>query len=214
VGGLSDQQKSFLGTIRFNAERMDTLVSDLNDVTKLQTNNLRIERAAVSFRTIVTETLRPLQKQIQDKGQELILDIPENLPLINADQNRLIQVLTNLISNAHKYSPSGGTIAVNASVYEHLRDAKGRLLPPALVATVRDTGIGMSEEDTAKLFTPYFRSENPAAREQPGTGLGLTITRGIIEQHGGTIRVESELGKGTAFHFTIPLAAEAEQVAK
>jgi signal transduction histidine kinase len=214
TGGLSDQQKSFLGTIRFNAERMDTLVSDLNDVTKLQTNNLRIERAAVSFRSAVTETLRPLQKQIQDKGQELVLDIAENLPLINADQNRLIQVLTNLISNAHKYSPSGGTITVSAQVYEHLRDAKGRLLPPALVATVRDTGIGMNVEDVARLFTPYFRSENPAAREQPGTGLGLTITRGIVEQHGGSIRVESELGKGTAFHFTIPLAAETEQVAK
>lgn len=214
VGPLSEQQKSFLGTIRFNAERMDTLVSDLNDVTKLQTNNLRIERAPVSFRTIVTETLRPLQKQIQDKGQELVLDIPEDLPLINADQNRLIQVLTNLISNAHKYSPAGGTITVSASTSDDLRDAKGRPLPPSLLATVRDTGIGMSEEDISKLFTPYFRSENPAAREQPGTGLGLTITRGIVEQHGGTIRVESELGKGTAFHITIPLAVETEQMAK
>jgi signal transduction histidine kinase len=71
---------------------------------------------------------------------------------------------------------------------------------------VQDQGIGMSEEDLAKLFTPYFRSENPAAREQPGTGLGLTITRGIVERHEGSIWVESTVGQGTTFHFTVPLA--------
>jgi signal transduction histidine kinase len=73
---------------------------------------------------------------------------------------------------------------------------------------VRDTGIGMNKEDLEKLFTPYFRSENPLAREQPGTGLGLTITRGIVEGHGGKIWVESELGEGTAFHLTVPIAVE------
>jgi signal transduction histidine kinase len=210
AGGLSDQQKHFLGTIRFNAERMNTLVSDLNDVTKLQTNNLRLDPAPISFQTAVAETIRPLQKQMDDKGQELILDIPEDLPKIHVDLNRLIQVLTNLVSNAHKYSPSGGTITISARPDVRPLDAKGHVLPPALVATVRDTGIGMSEEDLARLFTPYFRSDNPEAREQPGTGLGLTITRGIIEGHGGAIWVESQLGSGTAFHFSIPLARETE----
>lgn len=210
VGGLSDQQKTFLGTIRFNAERMNTLVSDLNDVTKLQTNNLRLDPMPMSFLTAVTETIRPLQKQMDDKGQQLILDIPADLPPINADLNRLIQVLTNLVSNAHKYSPSGGAITISARPDTAPRSAKGQMLPPALVATVRDTGIGMSEEDLARLFTPYFRSDNPEAREQPGTGLGLTISRGIIEGHGGTIRVESQLGSGTAFHFTLPLAGQTE----
>jgi signal transduction histidine kinase len=210
VGGLSDQQKNFLGTIRFNADRMNTLVSDLNDVTKLQTNNLRLMRAHIDFRQAVTETLRPLQKQIDDKQQRLILDIPDDLPPVYADQNRLIQVLTNLVSNAHKYSPAGGSIMISAYVNENLHDSRGRTLPSALVATVRDTGIGLSEEDRARLFTPYFRSDNPAAREQPGTGLGLTITRGIIERHEGLIWVESELGTGTAFHFTIPLESETE----
>jgi signal transduction histidine kinase len=121
-------------------------------------------------------------------------------------------VLTNLVSNAHKYSPSGGTITISARPDVRPLDAKGHALPPALVATVRDTGIGMSEEDLARLFTPYFRSDNPEAREQPGTGLGLTITRGIIEGHGGAIWVESQLGSGTAFHFSLPLARETESV--
>jgi signal transduction histidine kinase len=79
---------------------------------------------------------------------------------------------------------------------------------------VQDSGIGMSEEDLAKLFTPYFRSDNPMAREQPGTGLGLTITRGIVEGHGGQIWVESTLGTGTTFHFTVPLATEKQEAEK
>jgi signal transduction histidine kinase len=210
TGDLSDQQKNFLGTIRSNATRMNTLVSDLNDVTKLQTDNLRMELAAVDFRAALNETLAPLQKQIDDRGQNLELSVPENLPAINADENRMIQVLTNLVSNAHKYTPNQGTIRIAAQVANDARDTRGRRLEPMLHVSVADTGIGMSQADLDKLFTAYFRSDNPLTREQPGTGLGLTITRGIIERHGGSIWVESELGAGTVFHFTIPLASEAE----
>lgn len=208
VGGLNDQQMNFLSTIRGAAERMNTIVSDLNDVTKLQTNNLRLDVAPIDFHAVITETLRPLQKQIEDKGQTIALDLPPRMPLIQADQNRLIQVLTNLVSNAHKYSPTGGTIAIGAETLTDNRDRKGRQTPPMLRVHVADTGIGMSEEDQAKLFTPYFRSTNPEAQEQPGTGLGLTITRGIIERHGGEIWLDSRLGEGTTFYFTVPLAAE------
>ena len=211
VGEISDQQKNFLSTIRLNADRMNTLVSDLNDVTKLQTDNLRMEFAAVDFREVLAETLLPFEKQIEDKGQTLELDVAENLPLIQADQNRLIQVLTNLVSNAHKYTPETGAIRIAAHVNNASRDNRGRFMTPVLQVSVADTGIGMSEEDLTRLFTPYFRSENPLTREQPGTGLGLTITRGIIERHNGAIWVESELGKGTIFSFTIPLATETEK---
>ncbi|NDJ62267.1 MAG: GAF domain-containing protein [Chloroflexi bacterium] len=210
VGDISDQQKSVLDTIRSNTQRMTTLISDLEDVTKLQTDNLRIDFSAVDFRSVVTETLRPLRKQIDDKQQSLLTEMSEHLPLVHADQNRLIQVLTNLVSNAHKYTPPEGEIHVKARVeYDHI-DRKGRTTAPVVHVQVRDTGIGMSEEDLSRLFTPYFRSENPLAREQPGTGLGLTITQGIVVRHNGEIWVESVPGKGTTFHFTIPLAAEAD----
>jgi len=209
VGQLSDQQRSFLMTIRANAERMDTLVSDLNDVTKLQTNNMRIELAPVAFSVIVEETARPLQKQIDDKGQRLIIDLPADLPPVMGDKNRLIQVMVNLVSNAHKYTPEGGMITISAAVENSRRDSKGELRGPLLHVAVRDNGIGMSEEDLSRLFTPYFRSDNPLAREQPGTGLGLTITSGLIERHGGEIWVESQIGQGTTFHFTLPLAGDA-----
>jgi signal transduction histidine kinase len=209
MGALSDMQKNFVTTIRSNAERMNTLVSDLNDVTKLQTNNMRIDPAPVSFRRIVEETVRPLQKQIEDKGQTLALEFPADLPPIYADEGRMIQVLTNLLSNAHKYTPENGHITIRAEVRNDLRDANGKPLPPQLVASVVDTGIGMSEEDLAKLFTPYFRSDNPLAHAQPGTGLGMAITRGLIERHGGEMRVTSRLGEGTTFAFTIGLAENA-----
>lgn len=210
IGGLNDQQKSFLGTIRGAADRMNTIVSDLNDVTKLQTDNLRIDPAPTDVRTIVMETLRPLQKQIDDKGQTVIHALPDDLPRIHADENRIIQVLTNLVSNAYKYSPEGGTITIGAAPLPARRDRRGQELPPALRIYVSDTGIGLSAEDQARLFTPYFRSTNPDAQAQPGTGLGLTITRGIIARHGGEIGLESELGKGTTFWFTMPLATEPE----
>ncbi len=119
-------------------------------------------------------------------------------------------MLTNLISNAHKYTPNDGVIRVAAQVENASRDRQGRQLAPLLRVSVTDTGIGMNEDDLNRLFTPYFRSENPLTREQPGTGLGLTITRGIVEAHGGSIEVSSELGSGTTFSFGVPLATEPE----
>ncbi|GAB4569590.1 MAG: hypothetical protein Kow0077_02320 [Anaerolineae bacterium] len=205
VGPLNEQQKNFLATIRANVERMNTLVSDLNDVTKLQTDRMYMEKAPISFRTVVEETLRPLMNQIEAKGQIVQIEVDNNLPPIYADQNRMIQVLTNLVTNAHKYTPPEGKIVIHASPARNSWDPSG----PAEVLHifVRDDGIGISEEDQQRLFQAYFRTTNPEALEQPGTGLGLVIVRGIVEQHGGRIWVESELGKGSTFHLTVPLAS-------
>jgi signal transduction histidine kinase len=204
VGGLSDVQRNFISTIRTNAERMNTLVSDLNDVTKLQTDNLSIQPEVINLRELIEETLRPLQKQIDDKAQTVVLALDDRVPDIFVDRLRLIQVLTNLLSNAYKYSPPETSITLRADTMMGKRDAQG-VQKLMLHVAVQDQGIGMSEDDLKRLFTPYFRSENPSAREQPGTGLGLTITRGIIERHGGEIWVESQFGEGTTFHFTVPL---------
>ncbi len=191
-----------------NADRMNTIVSDLNDVTKLQTNNLRLSLADVDVRHIIEETLRPFESRIREKGQTVVVDVQDGVPLLRADAGRIIQVMTNLVSNAYKYSPENTQITISARLNEMLQDARGRLLPPQVHITVRDQGIGLSQADVKKLFTPYFRSDNPLAQAQPGTGLGLTITRGIVEGHGGVIWVESELGIGTAFHFSIPPATQ------
>lgn len=206
VGPVNQQQADFLNTIYNNVNRMETLVSDLNDLTKQQTNNLRLETAPIDFGAIVEETLRAQQRQIEEREQVVDLDIPDDLPLVMADRNRLFQVMTNFVSNAHKYTPEGGSITIRAAATRNHWDPQG---PPDVIhCQVADTGVGMSADELEQLFTPYFRSENPKVREQPGTGLGLTITRGLIELHGGRIWVESTPDVGTTFHFTIPVAME------
>ncbi|MEM6284549.1 MAG: ATP-binding protein, partial [Chloroflexota bacterium] len=155
--------------------------------------------------------LRPFTAQIEEKEQ--ILDnkvIHKELPDIYGDPNRLIQVMTNFVSNANKYSQNGATITLDASVERDKRDPNGKLLGDFLHITVADNGIGISEEDQKKMFKPYFRSTNDEAQAKPGTGLGMYLTRRLIEQHGGNVWLESDLGKGTTFHFTIPLAPEEE----
>lgn len=209
VGPVNEQQADFLRTIFNNVIRMETLVSDLNDLTKQQTNNLRLELTAVDLREALAETLRAQQRLIEEKGQTLVVEVPDDLPPVWADFNRLIQIMTNFVSNANKYTGEGGTIAIRAEVARNVWDSQGA--PQVVHCTVSDTGIGMSEEDLAQLFVPYFRSEDPRTREQPGTGLGLAITRGLVEQHGGRVWVESKLDEGTTFHFTIPLAVEVQR---
>jgi signal transduction histidine kinase len=205
AGAPPEAQRDFLDRIRNNAERMRNIVDDLNDATKLETNNLRINPMPCDFHEILTETIRPFEKRVADKQQTLATEVPETLPRLLGDQNRLIQVLTNFVSNAYKYTPEGGTITIRAEVVNNRMDSKGQRQPPALQVAVQDTGIGMSQEDLERLFTPYFRSTNEKALAQEGTGLGMTITRGLIERHGGDVWVKSELGVGTTFYFTIPL---------
>lgn len=215
TGHLDEQQRSFLSIIKTNASRIQTIIDDLRDAAKADAGQLVVEPTPISFWNVVIETLQPFQKQLDDKRQEIVNNVSENLPLVIGDQTRLIQVMTNLISNAHKYSPPESQIIINAVVEPDYRDPKGNKLGDVLHISVADSGIGMSEEDLAKLFkVQYFRSENPLTREQPGTGLGMMITRKIIEGHNGYIWVESQLNAGTTFHFVLPVATETARSAE
>ena len=209
TGAVSDQQKGFLDIVQRNVVRMQQIIGDLRDVTALETGRLAVNLQPASFNNVVVETLRPQQRAISNKQQTLIVDVPDGLPLIMGDGNRLIQVLTNFVSNANKYTPEGGIIRVKAEVTASGTEGTGQFIHCQVI----DTGYGMSDEDVKQLSTPYFRSENPLAREQPGTGLGMTITYALIEAHGGRIWVESELGEGTTFHFTVPVAVESVSAA-
>ncbi|MBN2302988.1 MAG: GAF domain-containing protein, partial [Anaerolineae bacterium] len=210
VGPVNEQQSGFLNTIFNNVTRMETLINDLNDLTKQETGNMRLELEPIDFRNAVIETLRAQQQQIEEKEQELVLRVPENLPPVLADAHRLIQILTNFVSNAYKYTPPGGTIRVFA---EAARNTWNPTVAQQVVhCFVQDTGIGMTQEDLDELFTPYFRTAE-AKDMASGTGLGLVITRGLIIQHGGTVWVESVPNEGTTFHFTIPVAVEEESPA-
>jgi signal transduction histidine kinase len=207
VGVVSDMQKQFLGIVRSNVDRMTTLVNDLNDQAKIEAGKLRIDLDAVPFSTVVDDVVRSTRGMIEAKKQALRIDMEPDLPRVRADYGRAVQVLTNLVSNANKYTPEGGEIVVRAVQEPDAPDLPG----PAtrLHVSVRDNGIGIAPDDQKKLFQKFFRAEDRVAREMaPGTGLGLNIVKNLVELQGGRIWFDSEFRKGSVFHFTLPLAPE------
>lgn len=195
VGPLNEQQATFVNTIYDNVERMRVLVADLQDISRIESGYMRLEIRPVALAAALQDALQTLRPQFEAKSHRLTLALPDSLPLVQADPGRLTQVLTNLLSNACKYTPAGGQITVRAWTEDRL-----------VHCTVADTGIGISEEDQARLFTKFFRSGDPVVRDQPGTGLGLCVVKSLVELQGGTVWVESKLGEGTTVHFTVPVA--------
>jgi signal transduction histidine kinase len=204
TGEITEKQRQFLETITANVRRMGTLIQDLTDISRIETNHLNISPAPMSFATVVSETLQITQALSEEKKIEVHIDLPVDLPPIIGDQERLVQVVTNLLSNACKYSPPESDVFVTVKVNQS--SDNGQSPPPMVICSVRDTGYGISEADQEQLFTKFFRAGDPNIRQASGTGLGLSITKGIVELHGGEIWFESKLGEGTTFHFTIPQA--------
>ena len=204
VGQINEMQSNFLSTIRANVQRMSTLVSDLNDNAKIEAGQLRLDYKPVDVDEVVDEVIRSTKRQVEEKKQFIELQVPPKLPNVWADQTRVGQVLTNLVSNAHKYTPEGGSILLGAEVTPNQWDPGGA--KEVVHLWVKDNGIGISIEDQAKIFQRFFRSDDSKAREAPGTGLGLNITKSLVEMQGGRIWFDSEFRHGTTFHFTVPTA--------
>ena len=204
VGAINTQQANFLNTIRSNVERMATLVSDLNDNSKIEAGRLRIDFKAVAVNDLVEEVVKSTKRQVEDRKQVIQAYLPAQLPMVWGDSTRLGQVLTNLVSNAIKYTPEGGVLVVGAESAKNIWDPAGATTVVHL--WVKDNGIGISPDDQRRIFQKFFRSEDQKAREAPGTGLGLNITKSLVEMQGGRIWFESEYRKGTTFHFTVPVA--------
>lgn len=199
VGPVTEKQAQFLDTIRNNVDRMADLVSDLSDISRIDTGRLKVDLQPVSINDYVRETIANLRPQFEQKSQEIKIELDPDLPLVLVDRVRLVQILTNLLSNANKYTPEQGAISISGS-------RQGL----ALRIAIQDTGIGLSESEQAQLFSQFFRSEAPEAREQTGWGLGLYVTRRLLELMQGEIGVESTAGEGSTFWFTLPIAVEGE----
>jgi signal transduction histidine kinase len=191
---------------------MATLVSDLADVSRIEAGRIRLDFSAVSLADVIQEVVSSQQGQIDLKGQSLDVRTPPDLPPVWGDLNRVNQILTNLLSNAHKYTPEGGKLAIRA---EHSLNRSLNRSPHAgenqgsaevVLVSVQDSGYGIAPADQGKIFQKFFRSEEAAIRDAPGTGLGLNITRHLVEMQGGHIWFESLPGEGTTFYFTIPVA--------
>jgi signal transduction histidine kinase len=206
VGAMTEKQQEFLNIITNNVDRMNRLVSDLLDVSRIEAGRIRLEIGEVQISDVIHEVFESVQTQIEAKKQQLTIEMDGNLPVVRADYNRMVQIVANLVSNAYKYTPEGGRISVTAKPNSHGEGDNSQV--QSIVVTVRDTGYGISEEDRAKLFTNFFRSSDQEIRSEPGTGLGLSITKRMIETHGGELIVESEYGQGSAFTFTVPLISK------
>ncbi|HDQ73018.1 MAG TPA: HAMP domain-containing histidine kinase [Chloroflexi bacterium] len=194
TGPLTSAQTDFVKTIVRNVERMQILISDLQDITRIETDQLQLESKPTYLTKAVENALETMEDHIEERGQVLKVDVPDNLPPILGSPARLEQVFTELLRNASKYTPEDGQIHVR------LWQEDDRIH-----ASVSDNGYGISSEDQAKLFTKFFRSENPAIREKSGTGLGLCVTKTLVERHGGAFEIESQLGEGTQVTLTFPI---------
>ncbi|MEP6988578.1 MAG: GAF domain-containing protein, partial [Chloroflexota bacterium] len=194
VGDLSDRQKEFLQRVKDTVKRMVILVSDLADISRIESGHFYMNDTRVPVADIVQAVRDGSMTQVQEYHHEYVEDIQPNLPDMQVDYYRLLQVLTNLVSNAYKYTPDGGKITFR--VYQN----NGRV-----EFSVTDTGIGLSPEAVAKLGTKFWRAEDDFTRSRPGTGLGFAITRSLVEQMGDGIHIDSEVGKGSTFSFSIPV---------
>lgn len=202
TGQLSDQQKHFLETVSANLERMGRQIRDLTDISRIETGRLLVTLESTALSAVVSETLRTIQGLADQKNIQLHLELPPDLPAVMADKERLVQVLTNLLSNACKYSPADTNVKIRFWSTEQTINKKKDV--PVVVCAIQDNGYGISEKDQKQLFTKFFRAEDPKIRQAPGTGLGLSITKGIVELHDGKMWVESKVGAGTTFYFAIP----------
>ena len=195
AGPTSKQQESFLQIAKSNTDRLHGLVSDLLDISRMESGRVELDIQVVSVLKIVEQVSNSMRKEFHDRGLTLRVDVPPELPEIFGDPARISQILINLLSNAHKYTREGGAI---------LRVRPGTR---NLQVDVIDTGVGISLEDQDKLFTPFFRAEDKSVRQETGSGLGLTITKSLVEMHGGELRVKSKPGMGSTFTFTLPRPA-------
>lgn len=176
------------------------LVADLRDLALAEAGQLRLERKQLSLSDMIVQVTEGLDVQAREKEVTLKLEVAADLPRVQADEQRITQVLFNLISNALRHTPAGGTITISAEVRED-----------RILVSVRDTGAGIPPEDLPHVFERFYRADRSRARSTGGSGLGLTIAKQIVEAHGGQIWAQSWLGAGSTFAFSLPLSASSPQ---
>lgn len=194
-GPLTDNQKRNVSLIVASSKRLSILVDDIMDFCRLKSKDIDLELTPVNIHQVVDLVIEVCRPLILGKSLELKNQVPKDIPMVQADENRLAQILYNLIGNAIKFTPSG-SVAVSASQQNRL-----------LEIVVADTGIGVSADRWEDIFQPFQQADDSISSQYGGTGLGLSVSKSLVELHGGTIWVESEPGLGSRFHFTLPTSA-------
>jgi two-component system, OmpR family, phosphate regulon sensor histidine kinase PhoR len=196
AGAIDDSQNRgrFLEIILEHARRLARLTDDLLKLSKMDADRLELEMYNVSVSQLIESCLETAQRRAAEKDIRISVNIPENLPEIIGDRRRLAEVLQNLLDNATQYTLPGGQIVLSAEA----DDAE-------VIFTVSDTGIGIPKADQPRIFERFYRVDAARSREAGGTGLGLAIAKHLVEVHDGRIWVDSEVGQGSQFHFSVPI---------
>jgi signal transduction histidine kinase len=203
-GALNHDQAEACQKIMESSERLATLINDLLDWSRLEASILEFNMAQVDMARLLGEVVEDIRPLADRKSQTLVLEIPEGLPAITADPDRVEQVFKHLLDNAVKFTPESGRIGIRASVLE---DAG------AVEFNVWDTGIGIPHEAMHKLFTRFYQVDSSNTRLYGGTGIGLSLVKELVDRHGGEVTVESRVGQGSTFHVVLPIAGMPSQLA-
>ena len=193
TGPLNDKQTHYLSRILLNAERLTRILNEVLDLSKIEAGEMELLRRSMSLHEIFADLLEGFQPLAQLKSISMEVTPTEGMPTVHADRDKLYEVLANLLDNAIKFTPTGGRVQIGAQILDSRYIKVG----------VSDTGCGISEEHLLKIFDKFYRVQS-SSEHVAGAGLGLAITRGLVELHGGTIAVESASGKGSHFYFTLP----------
>jgi two-component system, OmpR family, phosphate regulon sensor histidine kinase PhoR len=196
-GALTDIEVAggFVHRIGVESDHLIQMVTELLDLARIESGQLPQKREPVSLPEVIVQVVDRLSVVAEDKGLQVRADVPADLPLALANADQVGQVLMNLLFNAVKFTPAGGSVWVRA-----------RFEDGSLAVIVEDTGAGIPRDDLVRVFERFYKSDKSRARTSGGTGLGLPIARHIVEAHGGTIWADSEEGSGSTFTFTLPLA--------
>lgn len=196
VGPITAEQREFLAVVSRNAQRLSVVVSDWYDMARLEAGRLDLASEPVELLDVVDCAVGELRPRIRAKEQQIRVDAPAGPAVVLGDGRALARIVSNLLSNAHKYTPRGGQLRVTQSA-----DEAG-----AVRLDVQDTGIGIRDEDQARLFRKFFRAS--LTDSEPGTGLGLTLVKALVERMGGQVSVRSTLGEGSTFSVVLRSADE------
>ncbi|MFC1718128.1 response regulator [Candidatus Poribacteria bacterium] len=218
AGEVNEQQQRFLYICERNIERLGRLINDILDFSKLEDGKLEMDFGPVDLKALAQESIGALQDMAARKSIDIVLNIPDNLPMIYGDHNRLDQVFTNILDNARKYTPENGQITVEARLVSSPYNVGSPMPMPQILpdpgfveVSISDTGEGISPEDQKRIFGVF---EQAGQTYELGVGLGLSIVKKITENHYGKIWVESELNKGSKFAFVLPLDEKCQQIVR
>jgi signal transduction histidine kinase len=196
LGSLNEEQRDKLAKISIGVDRLTKIVDNLSDLSSIASKKYTMDIIPVSLNDLISEVAKGIAFLAERKGINLTWDVPIDLPMVYVDRARISQVILNIVNNAIKYTPPGGSITIRA------KDEPGHVL-----VSVHDTGIGIPKRDLQNIFSGFYHSGYKLSYEYKGAGLGLALSKGIIESHGGRIWAESEVGKGSTFYFTLPKTA-------